>query len=129
MGRRGVKTHCTGRGLTARIAEMRTRLYGPVTVPTWTTSSRRTAVLDVQSLDELPWARRPRRHVRQILQYGEWRLPMLVLICAPLMVGKLAWPLWGGPRTSAGDWLMLALTLLPWAYLAAWLRRPSSNES
>ena len=72
--------------------------------------------------------RRPRRHVRQVLEYGEWRLALLALLAAPLMMGKLAWPMWDGPRTSGVDWLLLVGSLLPWAFVAAWLRRPTSYE-
>lgn len=42
-----------------------------------------------------------------------------------MMIGKLAWPLWGGPKTTGVDWLILLGSLLPWAFLAAWLRRPT----
>ena len=77
----------------------------------------------------MPWMRRPRQSLREVLGQPDWRIAILPFIFAPLMVGKLAWPLWGGPRTSAGDWLLLLLAVVPWAYLTAWLRRPTSYDS
>ena len=74
----------------------------------------------------LPWPRRPRRHLRQVLDQWNWRFVVFPYIFAPMMIGKLAWPLWGGPKTSGVDLLILVGSLLPWAFLAAWLRRPTS---
>ena len=74
----------------------------------------------------LPWHRRPRPRLREVLYGPNWRIAVFPFIFAPLAVGKLAWPLWGGPETATRDWLLLVLALVPWAYLAAWLRRPVS---
>lgn len=59
---------------------------------------------------------------------SNWRVAVLPFILAPLMLGRVAWPLWGGPETSAVDWLLLVVSLVPWGFLVVWLRRPTSYQ-
>lgn len=78
---------------------------------------------------QLPWVRRPRRSLREVFAGPEWRILFLSLIFAPLKIAQLASSLWGGSSASSADWLVLILTFVPWAVLAAWLRRPTSYET
>lgn len=80
-------------------------------------------------IHQLPWVRRPRRSLREVLAGPDWRILLLSLIFAPLKIVQLASLLWGGSSASSVDWLVLILTFVPWAVLVAWLCRPTSYES
>lgn len=76
----------------------------------------------------LPWRFRRRDTLQQVLAGPLWRIVIFPYTFAPTMIWKLLWPLWGGPDTSLVDWLVLLITLAPWVFLAAWIRRPASSE-
>ena len=55
-----------------------------------------------------------------MLSIASWRLLLLLYLLAPMLIARMIWNYYG-----LSDWFWLSLTLIPWIFLAFWLRRPT----